>query len=94
MTETITEEITDPFLEPYTENHDPDHRTHVINPPMNTHIWHEGMSVQEIVNIARVTQQEVIALCGYRWVPRSNPDKHDACTPCFKIAGDIIASKN
>lgn len=68
-------------------------RTHIINPPMNLHIWQIGMETQEIVDIARATGQEVVALCGYRWVPKRNPEKYPACDECIRIAGDIMRSR-
>lgn len=67
-----------------------DHKTHIVNPPKNLHIWQPGMTAQEIVDIARVTGQEVTALCGYKWVPKRNPDKYDVCQPCMDIAGELM----
>jgi hypothetical protein len=83
------EMITDLF--PYEETSDPNARTHIINPPKNLHIWTPGMETQELVDIARVTGQEIEALCGYRFVPKHNPEKFDVCEKCMKIAGDLMA---
>jgi hypothetical protein len=63
---------------------------HIVNPPMNLHIWTPGMEAQDVVDIARATGQEVVALCGYRWVPKRNPDKYDVCKTCMDIAGNIM----
>lgn len=64
--------------------------THIINPPSNIHIWEPGMSSQDIVDIARATNQEVVSMCGKRWVPKYNPEKFDVCPTCMEIAGSII----
>ncbi len=76
---------------PYEDTDDPNKRAHIVNPPANTHIWREGMEAQDIVDIARVRGIEIVALCGYKFVPKHNPDKLDACTQCFKVAGDIMS---
>lgn len=78
----------------YEESDDPNRKTHIVNPPKNIHIWRQGMTAQDIVDIARATGQEVIALCGYRWVPKHNPDKFEVCRSCFKIAGDLMRSSD
>lgn len=70
-----------------------DRKTHIVNPPKNLHIWQPGMEAQEIVNIARFTGQEVVALCDYRWVPKHNPEKFDICQACMDIAGELMRSK-
>ena len=48
------------------------------------------MSSQDIVDIARATNQEVVSMCGKRWVPKYNPEKFDVCPTCMEIAGSII----
>lgn len=75
---------------PYEETGNPDSKAHVVNPSKNLHIWKIGMTSQDIVNIARLTGIHVNALCGYRFIPRHDPDKHAACEPCIKIAGELI----
>ena len=88
---TITEAIIDEALMPYEEPNDGKNRlTHIINPPGNTHIWRPGMKSKDVVDIARMSGQEVVALCGYRWVPKHNPDKYESCRECFKVAASII----
>lgn len=84
----IIEEDLDLF--PYEETEDPDKRAHIVNPPNNLHIYVPGMKSQEIVDIARMTGQYVTALCQYRFIPKHNPDKLDACDACMKIAGDMM----
>ena len=75
---------------PYEDNNDPNHRTHIVHPPLNLHIWRVGMTSKEIVDTARLTGQEVVCLCGHRFVPKSNPDKYDVCDQCMKIAGELM----
>ena len=60
---------------------------HIIYPPANLHIFRYWMSAQDIVDIARVRGLEVVALCGYRWVPRHNPANMTTCDECVRIAG-------
>lgn len=94
MTESQTEVETDldvlPFEMPADDNM---HLTHVINPPMNTHIWKPGMSSRDVVDIARSRQQEITALCGFKWVPKFNPDKFPACAACMNRAAEIIRGR-
>lgn len=90
MTQALPDVDLSTDLNPYEQSDDPNRRTHIVNPPLNIHIWVEGMTMQEVVDIARFTGQEVVALCGYRWVPKHNPEKFDACKPCFEIAGKIM----
>lgn len=78
----------------FEENDDPNRKTHIINPPKNIHIWRQGMSSQDVVDIARATGQEVVALCDYRWVPKHNPEKFDVCDTCLTIAGELMRSAN
>lgn len=78
---------------PYEESDDPNRRAHIVNPPMNLHIWRPGMEGQDIVDLARLTGTEIMALCGFKFVPKRNPDKFDACDVCMKIAGHILSQE-
>jgi len=90
-TETTLESVTELF--PYEDTDDgADRATHIVNPPNNLHIWRVGMSAQDIVDIARVTGQYVTALCGYKWIPKRNPEKYDLCTGCLEIAQHLMRS--
>lgn len=88
----IEQEITleDLVVGDYEESEDPELLTHIVNPPANLHLWLPGMSAQEIVDLARLTNTWVEALCGKRWIPKHNPDKHDICQTCMEIADRII----
>lgn len=98
MTDTITENVFDQDLDVeeivgYEENtDDPNRKTHIINPPKNLHIWREGMSSREVVTIARMTGQKVIALCNYSWVPKHDPEKFDICDKCMSIASELMSA--
>ena len=79
---------------PYEDTDDGDeHRTHIINPPNNLHIWKPGMDIRDVVTIARETGQTVTALCGYTWVPKRNPEKYDACGNCMDLAGKMMQER-
>ena len=79
-------------IAPYVDDNDPSVRTHIVNPPDNPHISHgyPKMTAQQVVDIARLSSIEIVALCGYKFIPKRNPDKYDACEACMKIAGDIM----
>lgn len=64
--------------------------THIVSPFENDAIWTKNMSSLEIVNYARIHNLEVIALCGYKWVPKNDPKKYPACEECLKKARDLI----
>lgn len=90
---TTLETITLEDVVPYEDDDDPDHRTHIVNPAMNGHI--QGgvfMTAKEIVNQARFLGVEVVALCNYRFVPKSNPEKYDVCLTCMKVASALMRS--
>jgi hypothetical protein len=65
-------------------------RAHYINPPANLHIYEAGMKSSEIVEIARMLEIEVVALCGYKWVPKRNPKLYPVCEKCVDIAALIL----
>jgi hypothetical protein len=63
-------------------------RAHIVTPDMNTHIWEVGMTSADMVVVARTTGQELVALCGYRWVPKLKTENLDVCDTCLAIAGE------
>lgn len=76
---------------PYEDNNDPEHRSHVVNAAMNGHIQRGVyMTAREIVETARVLKMEVVALCGFKWIPKGDPEKHDVCDACMKLAGELM----
>ena len=72
-------------LAPFTDTDDGEkHLSHII------HVWQQGMNATNIVEIARLTGQELVALCGYRWIPMRDPRKYPACKTCVDIAANIM----
>ena len=77
---------------PYEDNDDPNHKTHAINPNGNRHIPHSHeMDAQEIVDYGRMMGIPIITLCGFKFIPKSNPDKYDMCGACMHIMQQLIA---
>jgi hypothetical protein len=72
-------------LVPYENNEDPDLRTHIISPAGNEHIWQDGMTAQDVVDLARMTQQDIVAICGYRFTPKHDPMKNEMCSRCAEL---------
>lgn len=84
ITETPLSDLEDLF--PHEDIDDgKDHKTHIVTEAMNDHIWEAGMNAQDVVDIARAVGEEVVALCGYRWIPKRNPEKYDLCKTCADI---------
>lgn len=90
---TITETVTQPSVDDLAnllieeEQAEKDGKlTHIITPEENPHIWEEGMTAKEVVTIARLTGQHLVALCGFTWVPKNNPDNFDICETCMDVA--------
>jgi hypothetical protein len=69
----------------FEEIDDPNARSHMVNGDMNLHVWIEGMEPRELVEAAVLGGYELTALCGFKWVPKGDPDKHDICEKCLKI---------
>lgn len=92
---TVTEQLEDLKVEhglrPYEDDDATEQtRTHIVNPPLNTHIWKPGMSSQMMVDLARKEQLPLQMLCGLILTPKRNPDKYPACEECMRIAGEIM----
>lgn len=90
LEETLEDIRVDAGFLPYEEDISTTRRTHIVNPPANTHIWVPGMRMQDVVDMARLHGLEVIALCGYKFIPKHNPEVYPACEPCIKIAGELM----
>jgi len=89
-TDTVIKQMEEVDVLPYEDTGNEEQVTHIINPPLNLHIWKIGMSSQDVVDIARSRRQEVTALCGYKFLPELNPDKFPACAPCMDKAAELI----
>lgn len=78
-----TETIIEPVVLP--ADRDPSHLTHVVNCPpgkKSTEAW---------ISEARVFGLVVEALCGVRFVPSRDPERHPVCGACVDAAGIIVA---
>lgn len=99
MTQTLseTDQIVvvdeDVFDTPYTKDDDPARKAHFINPAMNQELQHKfgPMGAGDIVKTARFFRLEIVALCGFKFIPEHNPEKYDSCEACASIAADIIS---
>jgi hypothetical protein len=91
----ILKPSSDEQLIPYEDDGDKSRKTHVVWEEMNRHILEgEGVSGQDIVDMARMTGAEVTALCGYKFVPVHDPEKYDACKPCIDLAGKLMGGSD
>ena len=90
MTVVTPEAVSAEEVIPYEETDDPNLLVHIVNPPANPHLGQPGMSAQDVVDVARATGREVVALCGRRFVPRHDPDKGDVCSICILVAGRLM----
>jgi len=71
---------------------------HIVNPDMNAELWNYlGLNSHEInagtkllVDYARMTGSELVALCGHRWVPTQVANTHEVCQPCMEVAQILI----
>lgn len=52
-------------------------RTSTTNPDRLAHYVDKSKIVD-----AHVLGSELVALCGYRWVPTGDPEGHPVCPPC------------
>lgn len=86
----LLDQSTEDQIIPYEDSDDPNRRTHIVSPPENPEFDGPGVTAQDVVDAARMLGAEVVALCGYKFVPVLDPKKYDSCEPCFKIAGFIM----
>lgn len=79
-------DATDVEVVPFEDVDDPTHRSHYVRPIDNgVTDPNDPTTAQDIIDMARLTGTEVVALCGFRWVPRANPRKHPVCEACVEI---------
>lgn len=78
-------EVVDFDFSPYEHSDDPNKKTHIIRGKENDHLWQEGMDAQDVVDLARLGGHELTALCGFKWVPKLDPAKHELCDECVRI---------
>lgn len=72
-------------VKPVLSNNDSDEvRTHIVMRENG-----DPRPAHAIVTEAMIEGKEVVALCGYRWIPFRDPQKHPLCEDCLRIA-DLI----
>jgi hypothetical protein len=67
-----------------------EHRTHIISPVDNLHIWRGGMATLDILDVARFGGLELFVLCGYRFVPVRSAETFVICENCLEVAHKIM----
>jgi len=61
---------------------------HIVNPLQNVHIWQEGMSSKDVMDVACLTDRHVVTICGERYYPKDEkPNK--TCQECLKLALEL-----
>lgn len=86
-----TETHVDVDIAPF-EVPDAGRRSHIVRPVDNgveDGKKGEGVTARDVIDMARLSGAEVIAICGVRFVPNRDPKKHPACEDCIRIAGEI-----
>jgi hypothetical protein len=83
------------LLNPYDEDDgsDKNRKAHYVTPGDNLEFQHKYGPVsgpQELVNNARFHRAEIVAVCGYRWVPKLKPEAYPVCSACVEIAANRI----
>jgi hypothetical protein len=74
-----------------TDDSDSEDVRHIVSPVGNEHIWRPGMEAQDVVDIAIVRGIEIVALCGYRWVPSSVVTQGlETCEICVDLMSKIL----
>lgn len=86
----LIDTTTDVDIVPFEESKNPEAKAHIVSPPENPHLDGPGITAKDIVELARLKGVPVKALCGYKWIPRHNPENHEACERCFEIAGMLM----
>lgn len=84
-TQTEIEAVTTEDLFPFEDDFDPDALAHIVDNLANAEVYGNGLTATDVVEMARLAGTEVIALCGYKWVPKRNPLNHDTCQKCVDI---------
>lgn len=88
---TDLEEILNPFEED--DGSDKDRKSHYVTPGDNVEFQNKYGPVKdpsELVSNARFHQAEIVAVCGYRFVPKYKPQVYPVCPECANIAANRI----
>ena len=79
---------------PFEENHDSNRKAHWVRPTDNGVTSKDDPTTsQDIVDMARLTDAEVVAACGTRFVPKHNPKGLPVCERCTDIANNAILGR-
>lgn len=66
---------------------------HIVNPLQNEHIWQEGMTSQDVIDVAGMSNRHVVTICGQRFYPKGErPNK--SCEECLKVALDLTQEQD
>lgn len=63
---------------------------HIINPPLNKHIFEPWMSSQDVLSVALKKGLPVYTLCGKEFVPQGDGASLPMCEPCMDIANELV----
>lgn len=87
----VDRSVSTDVVEDIDEGNKDDNLRHIVRPADNPHISKimKNPTGQDVVDIARVRNLEVTALCGKKWVPKNNPEGRDTCDSCLDMAGMI-----
>lgn len=76
------------------ETGDPSLRSHYVRPADNgVRSGDDPTTARDIVDLARLGGYEVVALCGYRWIPQADPKKHPICEACIDVGAAILGGE-
>lgn len=59
--------------------------SHYVIGEDNRHIYEPPMTIEDVIDIARITGQHLVAICGAVVVPRYDPTTCPMCKACVKI---------
>lgn len=66
---------------------------HIVNPLQNEHIWQEGMTSQDVIDVAGMSNRHVVTICGQRFYPKGErPNK--SCEECLKVALELTQEQD
>lgn len=85
------ENLLNPFEED--DGSDKDRKSHYVTPGDNIEFQIKYGPVKdpsELVNNARFHQAEIVAVCGYRFVPKYKPEVYPVCAQCVDVAANRI----
>lgn len=82
MTDLLTREDTTVLDQTITSD-EPEQASHIV--PVPLHLAHLFSTPQAYVMQARFEGFEIIALCGYTFIPQQDPEAFPICTECFEI---------